>query len=43
MRRALERRAQADGRSVSNYIVNLLQKHLETTPEPQTTKLHKFR
>ncbi len=34
MRDALIRRADADGRSLTNYIGNVLRLHIEQTPEP---------
>ena len=35
LRAALERRAEADGRSFSNYVINTLRQHVDKTPEPK--------
>jgi uncharacterized protein (DUF1778 family) len=35
LRDALERRAEADGRSLSNYVINALRRHVAATPEPK--------
>ena len=43
MRRALERRALADGRSLSNYMVKILSDHILETAEPKPAKLQKLR
>jgi hypothetical protein len=34
VRAALQRRADADGRKLTNYIANVLRLHVEQTPEP---------
>jgi hypothetical protein len=31
----LQRRARADGRKFSNYVIHELRKHVEATPQPQ--------
>jgi predicted HicB family RNase H-like nuclease len=38
MREALIRRAEADGRSLTNYIENVLRLHIASTPDPKTRK-----
>ena len=35
LRAALERRAEAEGRTLSNYVINTLRQHIEKTPEPK--------
>jgi hypothetical protein len=43
LRDALMRRAEADGRSLTNYIGNVLRLHVENTPEPPKAKFAKSR
>ena len=38
LREALGRRATADARSLSNYVVRILTKHVEETAEPEAVK-----
>jgi predicted DNA-binding protein len=40
-REALQRRAEADGRSLTNYIARVLEQHVENTPEPKKAKSRK--
>ena len=41
LRDALLRRADADGRSLTNYIGNVLRLHVKNTPEPTPAKSKK--
>ena len=36
LKTALQRRAQADGRKFSQYVIRVLEKHVDETPEPQS-------
>jgi hypothetical protein len=40
---AIQRRAEAERRSVSSYIMLLLEKHVEETPEPEIKSASKSR
>lgn len=37
----LQRRADAQERSLANYVTLVLQEHVESTPEPKSTKSKK--
>jgi len=43
LRAALQRRADADGRKLTNYIANVLRLHVENTPEPPAKRTPKPR
>lgn len=38
LKAALDKRAEADGRSFSNYVIQVLREHVETVPLPVRRK-----